>query len=442
VTEVHRGTPAWRAGVRKGDLLLTLNGEPLRDVIDYMYGLGEEEVTLLFKKAASERTIRVTPDISTNCGVELAPPRPKVCRNKCVFCFVAQLPKGLRRTLYVRDEDYRLSFLYGNYITLTNLSEADRARIIHQRLSPLYISVHSVDPEVRKRLLGREDLEDIVPQLERFIRHGIRIHAQVVLCPGINDRADLEKTIGTLAGMRPGVDSLAVVPVGLTAFHRQGLRPVDGALARYTVRQVSRWQKRLRARHGDGFVYCSDEMFLLAGLNVPSSDYYDDFAQIENGVGLIREFLDRFEDIRFPRRLRSRTSLVLFTGVSFYPFLKRLSEGLEERVAGLRLEVVGVSNRLLGERVTVAGLLSGRDIVEALKGKEADAVLVPSVVLRDGDGLFLDDMSVSHLESETGLRTLVVDPSPEGLLQGMQEVARWPRRKSGRKGGETRKPRR
>jgi len=410
--------------VRAGDRLLRINETPVQDVIDYLYGLGDDEVNLQIERPGTGERLNVVCESGQDCGIELEAPKPKVCRNKCVFCFVAQLPKGLRRTLYVRDEDYRLSFLYGNYITLTNLTEADRERILRQRLSPLYISVHSVDPEVRRRLLGREDLPDIAPQIERFINGGIRIHAQVVLCPGINDGRDLDRTIRTLAGFHPGVLSLAVVPVGLTAYHRKGLVPLDGALAARTVRQVERWQARMRTRHAYGFVYCSDEMFLLAGLPIPPAGYYDEFPQIENGVGLVREFLDGLDALSLPKRVRRKVSILLFTGESFHPFLKRAAARLERRVAGVRISVVKIRNELLGGRVTVAGLLAGRDVVRALSGRKADAVLIPSVVLRDGNGLFLDDVSVPALETATGLRAVIVEPTPEGLLQGIREASR------------------
>jgi len=327
LTAVDPAGPAGAEGLRPGDRLIRANGRPVRDVIDYLYESGEEERRLEFRRARDGRPVVLTL-AGEAAGIELEPPRTRVCRNKCIFCFVSQLPRGLRRTLYVKDEDYRLSFLFGNYITLSNLSEADRARILEQRLSPLYVSVHSVDPVKRRILLGGDAVPDILGELRRFVRGGIRIHAQAVVCPGINDGADLTRTVRSLARLHPGVESLAVVPVGLTRFHRNNLVPVDREIARRTLARLRPLMDRFRRDLGTPFVMPSDEFYLKAGRGVPGADFYGDYPQIENGVGMLRDFLDRFGDLRLPRRLARRLRALTFTA--------RASQGPKDRPVKVR----------------------------------------------------------------------------------------------------------
>lgn len=428
VEEVQPGSPAAKLGIRPGDRLLRANGRRCRDLIDYLYESGEDELELEFERGEGEGEIfLVEAGHGRHAGLELELPRTRVCRNKCIFCFVSQLPKGLRSTLYVKDEDYRFSFLFGNYITLSNMSPADRERILEMRLSPLYVSVHSIDPVKRRLLLGENAVPDIIGELRKLVRGGIRIHAQIVMCPGINDGPDLEKTVKALARLYPGVESLAVVPVGLTRFHRNNLVPVDGELAAKTVARLEKLMEGFRVRLGSPFVYPSDELYLKSGADLPEAGIYGDFPQIENGVGMLRDFLDRFEALETPKRLAISVSLITFTGQSFLPFLKKAAERLEKNIRGLRLEVSGVDNDFFGCGVTVAGLLTGHDVVSRLKGLRADAVLLPSVALREGYGMFLDDMRVEEMEKSLGLPIIVVDASPEGLLEAVVQAARMKR---------------
>jgi len=429
VSGVIEGLTAERLGIRTGDRLLKANRRVVRDVIDYMFEAGEDSVELEFERASNGEIFRVTPDYDMDLGMELEPPRTKTCKNKCIFCFVAQLPKGMRQTLYVKDEDYRLSFLYGNYITLSNLTEADWARIVKQRLSPLYISVHSVDTEKRRFLLGRNqptknNEPDILAELTKLVKAGIRIHAQAVICPDINDGKDLEKTVNALAGLYPGVESLAVVPVGLTRFVKNNLQPVDRKQAVMTIRQLERLRKKFIKRFDDPFVQPSDEYYLKANLPVPKAQEYGEFPQIENGVGLVRDFLDRFDALDLPKRLRRRLSLLTFTGRSFFPFLKESANRLEASIKWLDLQVLEIENDFFGNKVTVSGLITGSDIIAQISKyllvNKADALLVPSVVLRDGEGVFLDDVTVQKVEQRLKLPVLVIDPTPEGLLEGIK----------------------
>ena len=437
VTSVAKGLAAEQLGVRAGDRLVRANRHVVRDVIDYMFEAGEDYLELEFECASSREILRVTIDGGMDLGMELELPRTKTCRNKCIFCFVSQLPKGMRQTLYVKDEDYRLSFLYGNYITLSNLSEADLARIIKQRLSPLYISVHSVDPEKRQLLLGRKqrsskqelnnpDIKtpDILAEIKRLVKAGIRIHAQAVICPGINDGKDLEKTVNALAALYPGVESLAVVPVGLTRFHKNKLQPVDRKLAATTISRLERLKKKFIKRFDDPFVYPSDEFYLRAELPVPIAEEYGEFPQLENGVGLVRDFLDRFDALDLPKRLHRRLSLLTFTGRSFFPFLEEAAKRLKENIKWLDLQVLEIENNFFGNQVTVTGLITGADIIaqvsKYLAVNKADALFVPSVVLRDGDGVFLDDVTVQDVERRLKIPVLVIDSTPEGLLEGVR----------------------
>lgn len=426
VTDIDAGTNAYNAGVRAGDRLVGINGNAVRDVIDYMYERCGERFDLEFAPHDGGPPILLNLQPWEPVGIELSPPKTKTCRNKCIFCFVAQMPRGLRKTLYVKDEDYRLSFLFGNYVTLSNLADADRARILEQHLSPLYISVHSIDMEKRKILLGRPDPVDVLSEIKNFVRAGIRVHAQIVMCPGINDGADLEKTINALARLHPGVESLAVVPVGLTRFHKGGLKPVDEELARSTVRQIERLQRKFIQRFNDPFVHASDEFFLKAGITVPPVEIYGEFPQIENGVGLVRDFLDRFDAIKLPKRLRRAAGVMTFTGSSFYPVLAELARELEARTAGLRMNVVPIKNDFFGHTVSVTGLITGRDLINQLSArsgpKNERALLIPSVVLRDGDGVFLDDVSVEDVEQALGIPAIVIDPTPNGLIEGIRQA--------------------
>lgn len=429
VSGLLQGFAAERLGISVGDRLVRANNSPVRDVIDYMFEMGEDDVELEFERVSTGETFKVMVGYGMDLGMELEPPRTKICRNKCIFCFVTQLPRGMRRTLYVKDEDYRLSFLYGNYITFSNLTKADRTRIIKQRLSPLYISVHSVDPEKRRVLLGRESLPqdqtlDILSDMKKLVKAGIRMHTQAVICPGINDGKDLEKTVTTLADLYPGVESLAVVPVGLTRFARSNLRPVDRKQAVTTIKQLEKLRKKFIKRFDDPFVHPSDEYYLKASLPIPEARDYGDFPQIENGVGMVRDFLDRFDALEPPKKLCRSLNLLTFTGRSFFPFLNKAAKQLEADIKRLALRVLEIENDFFGNNITVTGLITGSDVIaqasKYLLLNKSDALLIPSVVLRDGDGVFLDDVTIQEIEQKLDVPALVIEPTPEGLLEGIK----------------------
>ncbi len=412
-------SPAERAGIRPGDMLLTVNRKRIHDSIDLVFYTDTLDLNISVKR--KDRIIRTTVsrDEGEELGIELRPFRIKTCRNRCIFCFVSQLPKGLRRSLYIKDEDFRMSFLYGSYITLSNITPAEKKRIIEQRLSPLYISVHSTDRETRNTLLGNNNAVDIMKELKWFAKNRIRIHVQIVLCPGYNDGDKLMSTINDLHKFYPYVSSIAVVPVGLTRHRKTPLKPVGKDEALETVSIISDFQKRFMKKHGDALVYGSDELYIRAEKKFPSLKYYGEFPQIENGVGMVALFLHKAARIKSLKRPSGQRFLTV-TGVSFYPFLSRFVERLKDQVS---IDVIPVENRFFGETVTVAGLLTGRDIIQSVAdlSSDHDVLLLPDVIFRDGQDVLLDDITVEELERILRIRVRVIDPTPRGLTNALEE---------------------
>ena len=431
VAQIHRGGPAAHAGLLPGDRITAINGTPLRDAIDFHFHAGDATLRLALVRDGAPRSATIRRGEGERLGLELAPPKPaeiSTCANKCVFCFIHQLPRGMRKSLYVKDDDYRLSFLHGNYITLTDLDEEALARIEEQRLSPLYVSVHATDPDLRHLLLGQPRVKrPLLPIMERLARAGITMHAQIVCCPEWNDGPHLERTVRDLAGLYPGVVTVAVVPVGLTR-HRERLpklRAVTPEEARHLVRTIEAWQREYRARLGSRLVFAADELYLLGGSEVPSARDYEGFPLLEDGVGLVRRFTDGWlRAVRRPPRVRggngsgaaSPRRFSIVTGEMFAP---RLSALLHEfSLGGCQVEVIPVANEFLGRGITVAGLLTGQDILLQLSRRPlGDVVLVPAVALKEGEGVFLDDLSPKELASHLGLPVEPVEPSPRALLR-------------------------
>ncbi len=411
-------SPAGRAGIRPGDVLLTVNRKRIHDSIDLLFHGDAQELTFSIRR--KDRIIRTTVvrDEGEDLGIELRPFRVKTCRNHCIFCFVGQLPKGLRRSLYIKDEDFRMSFLYGNYITLSNMTASEKKRIVEQRLSPLYVSVHSTDRETRNTLLGNSRAPDIMKELKWLARNRIRVHVQIVLCPGYNDGDNLRNTINDLQRLYPYVSSIAVVPVGLTRYRKVSLREVGRDEAAEAVSIISDFQKRFMKKYGDAFVYGSDELYIRAERKFPPFKYYGDFPQIENGVGMVPLFLHRAARLRSVKRPSDRRFLTV-TGVSFYPFLRGFVERLNDRAS---VDVIAVKNRFFGETVTVAGLLTGRDIIQAVSDVSSgyDVLLLPDVVFRDGRDLLIDDITVEELERILRIEVRVIDPTPAGLINALE----------------------
>jgi len=432
VAAVRPRTPAARAGLRPGDRIRAIDGAPLRDAIDFHFHAGEPRLRLAVEREGRTLALDLHRD-QVDLGIELEAPRPgeiATCANKCVFCFIHQLPRGMRRSLYVKDDDFRLSFLHGNYITLTDLGEAELERIEAQRLSPLYISVHATDPELRHRLLGQPRVKgDLMGRMARLGRAGIAMHAQIVLCPDWNDGPHLERSVRELAALHPAVRTTAVVPVGLTR-HRErlpALRPVTGDEARDLVTSIHGWQAAFQRRLATRFVFAADELYLMAGLPLPAAAAYEGFAIAEDGIGLVRRFEDGFRRAarRAPHRLEGRRRVTVVTGEMFAPRMRRLLGDLS--VEGLEIEVAAVANEWFGRGIQVAGLLTGRDIRAELVRRDAgDEVLVPAVAVRDGEGVFLDDLTPGDVGAGLGAPVRVVEAEPSALLRALVGAARAP----------------
>jgi putative radical SAM enzyme (TIGR03279 family) len=423
VLRVQPGGLAARAGLAPGDHLLRVNGTPLRDLIDFHVLAGQEQLAIDLLRGCATHQVVLRREWGRDLGLECEPPAPSeisTCANKCVFCFIHQLPKGLRKSLYVKDDDYRLSFLHGNYITLTDLPEAEIDRIVAQHLSPLYVSVHATDPALRHFLLGSPKTirGDLLARMRRLAEAGIRMHAQIVLCPGLNDGAHLERSVRELAALHPAVTTIAIVPVGLTR-HREGLyplRPVTPAEARDLVGAIHAWQAELRRRLGTRLVFAADELYLLAAAPIPPARAYEGFPVVEDGVGLVRRFQDAFRRLaRGGRAVPAHRRATVVTGELFAPILRQLLEAVP--AVGAAVEVVAAQNDFFGPAITVAGLLTGADIARALAGRPlGEVVLVPAVALQESHGVFLDDAAPGDLAAHLGVPVETPQGTAEGLV--------------------------
>ncbi len=423
IARVRPGSIADELGLEPGDVLLTMNGRKLRDVIDYRFYSAGERVELFVQRGDDHFLCEVEKEYDEQVGVEFNRPtfNPiRQCANACPFCFVDQNREGMRDSLYIRDDDYRYSFLFGNFVTLSNLTPTDWKRLEEQRLSPLYVSVHATDPELRRRLLGYPKAPDILEQLARLREIGIQAHTQLVLCPSLNDGPHLERTIDDLSAMYPTVLSIAVVPVGLTQFrggsvHAGGrhdriiasqsatpVRSYTSEEATEVVRQVDARRREFRRRLGTHLVFASDEFYLLAGRKVPSSASYEGFPQLENGIGMVRDMLDGWERARrrLPESLSRPLRVTIICGTLPADVLRSVARELEERVQGLSVEVMPVENGFYGPSTNVSGLLVGRDILPHLTTtSDSDLVLIPRVALDNDGRRLLDGVTLSDLRS-------------------------------------------
>ena len=430
ITFVAPASPAHKSGLRAGDELLSIGGQPVKDFLDYQAFTAEKRVEMLIRRNGQKKTIVIRKGEYDPVGLEFEKPMMSgmhMCCNHCLFCFVDQLPDYVRPTMKVKDDDWRMSMMMGNYVTLTNVSDAELSRIIDRHASPLYISVHAADPDLRSRILGQSRGRKLMDQLKKLSDGGIEFHTQAVLCPGINDGAALEDTIRQLIAL-PGALSLALVPVGLTG-HREGLHP----LSPYTREQASavieianRWREKLLKERGTRFVFPSDEFYLQAGIDVPADEEYEDYGQIDDGVGLLRlldtEFSEAWAELPEAERRADgeKKQVIIACGVSAADFLQKLLD--DHPITGIRVRVIPVINRFFGETVTVSGLVTGGDLTARIQHEIGEKVFITECMLRNEGDRFLDDMELSQAERIIGRPIIPVGRRGDELLDALLEA--------------------
>jgi putative radical SAM enzyme (TIGR03279 family) len=423
IVKVESGSIGAKLDLEPGDVLWKINDTAVRDIIDYLMLCAEEDFILEVQKKSGEiQEIQFQKDLLDPLGLTFEAEifdGVKTCANRCIFCFVRQMPLKYRPSLYIRDDDYRLSFLQGSYITLTNLSEADWQKIEKWRLSPLYISVHATQPEVRKQLLGSRGLDNIMEQLRRLAKAGITMHTQAVICPGINDGPILERTTRDLSGLWPSVASLAIVPVGLTKERRNlfKLEPFNKEGSIKVLKSIELFQTNFLKMMGTRFVFAADEWYILAGNKFPADGEYEDYLQLDNGVGLVRRFLTDFAAAfqeRLPKLKKLKQKLIIVTGKATRRLWEEVQRYFSAGCPGLKLEILEVSNLFFGPTVTVTGLLTGNDIMKSICNHPADAAsrfLIPQITLKQEKNIFLDDVSVDELKTACCPKRIEIVPS-------------------------------
>ena len=401
VNGVVEGSIAEELGIEKGDEILSIDNSKMIDMIDYNFLCKADLLTLEIKKLNGEiEEIELEKDFDEELGIIFESAvfdRVKPCLNHCIFCFVDQQPKGLRETLYVKDDDYRLSYLQGTYITLTNLSEDDKDRIKRMHLGPFYVSVHTTNPELRVKMLKNPNAGRALENLKWFRKNKIPFHAQIVLCPGYNDGAELDRTLFDLAELKNTVLSVANVPVGITQFRKEGLKQVDKKCAQETIKIASKYKR----------VCCSDEFFLLAEQDIPPTKYYGNFNQLEDGVGSIRMLLDDFKSRKLPKKIKTPLKLSFATSYAAKYAIDKISEKLN-KIKNLSVTVNPVKSDYWGQDITVAGLITTDDLIKTVKNIDADIVIIPSVMLRPYSEDFLDGKNLSYVKEKTGKEFFIV----------------------------------
>lgn len=421
VYSVLPGSIAEEAGIEPGDKLVSINNEQIKDIFDYRFLIAAEELVLAVEKPDGDIwEVEIEKDEYEDLGIEFEESmidEARGCTNKCVFCFIDQLPGGMRETLYFKDDDSRLSFLMGNYVTLTNMGDDDLERIVKYKMSPINVSVHTTNPDLRIFMLKNRFAGDILMRVKRLVDGGITVNCQIVLCRGMNDGDELDRSIGDLTKLYPGVRSISVVPVGITRYRKglADLKPYDRESSLEVVRQVERWQEKLLKDYGSRIVYIADEFYIMADVDLPEYEAYEDFPQIENGVGLVSQLKYEFDEHLRKldgKRLKGPRHVSIVTGVSSYKYIKEMARQLEDRFDGLNVEVHQIKNTFFGENVTVTGLLTGQDLISQLEGKKlGDELLICRCMLRAGEDVLLDDITVGMLENRLDVKVTAVDNS-------------------------------
>ncbi len=444
ITRILPGSIAQELEIEPGDVLLSVNQTAIEDVFDYRYQLNEEFITVTIQKPDGEEwEYEIEKEYDEDLGIEFENGLMddyRSCRNQCIFCFIDQMPPGMRKTLYFKDDDSRLSFLQGNYITLTNMKEQDLERMILYKLTPVNISVHTMNPQLRCNMLNNRFAGEALDKMRRLYEAGMEMNGQIVLCKGINDGKELEYSIEKLTAYIPHMRSVSVVPAGLTRY-RDGLYPLelfDQQDAAQVLQMIHRWQAVCMERWGIHFVHASDEWYLLAGEELPPADRYDGYLQLENGVGMLRLLLDEFrEAMRADRGCFGSSSegsgscgkagygaqeelISIATGKLAAPYLELLAREFMQRYPHKRIQVFAIRNDFFGEQITVAGLLTGQDLLHQLKDKDlGDRLLLPCSMLRSGEETFLDDMTVSELKNALQVKTVIVNSNGQDLYDAL-----------------------
>lgn len=422
IKSVATGSPAFIVGISEGDLLAEINGHEIKDVIDYMYYASDEQLTLEIIRNGEKLTFSIEKDEYDDLGIEsdtFLMDKKQRCSNKCVFCFIDQMPPNMRETLYFKDDDARLSFLQGNYVTLTNLEQADIDRIIEMKLN-INVSVHTTNPELRVKMMKNKFAGEKLKYLKQLTDGGIRLNCQIVCCPHLNDDSELERTLTDLGGLMPNIDSIAVVPVGVTKY-REGLYPLtcfDKDGAGKTIDIIESYQNIFREKYGRRVVFPSDEFFITAKRELPDAEYYEDYPQYENGVGMIRSLIDEFTDaLESAEYTGGERHISIATGYIAYETMCRLAKMAESKFPKLKCDVYRIRNDFFGETITVTGLITAQDLIAQLKGKNigSELLISSSMLMRDSE-IFLDDLTVTDVENELNVKIRYTDNDGYGLL--------------------------
>ncbi len=428
VTGVDAGSLAARAGVQPGDILVSVNGHEIRDVLDYRFYLADSQLSLVIHREADLFTVNIKKSTYSDIGLVFETPlmdKKHSCENKCIFCFIDQLPKGMRDSLYFKDDDSRLSFLHGNYITLTNLKQRDIDRIIEMHISPVNISVHTTNPTLRVAMMKNKRAGEVLDYIRQLATAGIRLRGQIVLCRGVNDGAELDRTMQDLAAFHPYMESVSVVPAGLTAY-REGLYPLEPFTPEETaavIRQVTAFGDACVNTYGDRIFYCADEMYVRSGMPVPEYAFWGEFTQIENGVGMLSSFAYEFEAalcLLTPEEKQVHSRVSVATGEAAYAFLSGLVDKLKTECPNVECTVYPVKNRFFGGQVTVTGLLTGQDLLEALRDKPlGDALLLSRTMLRAEGDLFLCNATPANVSRELSVPLCFVENDGGAFLDAI-----------------------
>lgn len=432
IKEVKKGSIAEEIGLEPGDEIVKINNEEIVDILDYMYFIQDEEIQITVRtKQGEEVTVEIEKDEDEDMGIEFENgflDSYQSCKNNCIFCFIDQMPKGMRETLYFKDDDDRLSFLQGNYVTLTNLDDDEIERIIRYRLEPINISFQTMNPALRCEMLRNRFAGEALKKVDRLYEAGITMNGQIVLCKGINDGAELEYSLSELYKYLPVLESVSIVPVGLTKF-REGLYellPIEKEDAISVIETVEKWQKKAYEEFGIHFVHASDEFYLLAEKDFPDADTYDGYLQLANGVGMIQSELEdfnfAFDNLKEDDFSDKKTKLTVVTGKLAYPLIKEMSDKMCSFFPNLTIDTVSITNNFFGERITVAGLITATDIVEQLKDKDiGDALLIPECMLRAGEEVFLDDYTVTDVMLTLQVKPYIVK-SNGGFIDSILDI--------------------